>query len=384
MPAASPEIMSRAMSWTAEPTSPLAPAAARPGKRVGPSGEAITAAVVGLLGGALLGIVSILIRTEPSPRGDDLIYERIARNPLGVHTFPFGYRIGLPGLVHLLPFGYTTGFRLVAIAAAGGASAFAYLLMRCFSADRRVCIGLALLMCLSPPFVVVAIRNGRNTDIATVLLLMAGTYFVVRRRYLAFALTLLIGAAVREAVLFLIPLAYAVWADRLVDRRTISRLLAVALPACIAYLAIRVGLQTIGEAKVPGYGGSIVGQRLSVIGQGLSDPARELRRMFTIYGPLWIIAPLALRDLAFARRGLVLVACALASMTFALDWGRMILLAAPVFYASSAYVLSRHPRWTMAVFAALLALAIGYAIYMNDSGVQTGIVDNPLPPYPVR
>lgn len=342
------------------------------------------ALAVALAGALLLALISVVIRREPVPRGDDLIYEYIARHPLGVHTFPFGYRIGLPGLVHVLPLSDTSAFRLLAVLAAGGAGAFAYLLMRCFAHDRRVCAALALLLCISPPFVIVAIRNGRNTDIATVFLLMAGSYFLVRRRYVALAVTLLLGAAVREAVLFLIPLAYAVWAQRPVDRRAALRVLAVALPACAAYAAIRIGITTVGQAAVPGYGGSILGERLTVIKDGLKDPGQELRRLFTVYGPLWFVAPLALRNLAFARRGLVLVACALVSMTFALDWGRMILLAAPVFYASAAYVLERHRRWTALVLAAFLALAIGYAVYMNASGVQTGIIDSPPPPYPVR
>ena len=106
--------------------------------------------------------------------------------------------------------------------------------------------------------------------------------------------------------------------------------------------------------------------------------------MFTVYGPLWLVAPLALRDMRFGRRGLVLVALALASMTFALDWGRMILLAAPVFYPASAYVLARHPSWARPDLAAFLLLAIVYAVYMDVSGVKSGIIDNPPPPYPVQ
>jgi hypothetical protein len=30
------------------------------------------------------------------------------------------------------------------------------------------------------------------------------------------------------------------------------------------------------------------------------------------------------------------------------------------------------------------ALILGYAIYMDRSGVQHGIIDSPPPPYPVR
>jgi hypothetical protein len=78
------------------------------------------------------------------------------------------------------------------------------------------------------------------------------------------------------------------------------------------------------------------------------------------------------------------VACSLVSMTFALDWGRMIFLSAPVFYPAGAYTLTRHPRWRIPALVAFAALILGYAIYMDRSGVLHGIIDNPPPPYPVR
>jgi hypothetical protein len=342
------------------------------------------ATLVGVAGAIALALLSAPIRKEPTPRGDDLIYEDIARHPFGVHTFPFGFRLGLPLLVHVLPFDHTVSFTALALLAAGGACAFAYLLMRELGGERRVAIGLALALAISPPFLIVVLRHGRNTDIATVFLMMAATYFAVRRERLWLALTLALGVVVREAVLFVAPLAYALWALRPLDRRAARDALVVAAPAIAIYLAIRLGIATVGEARVPGYGGSLVGERFTVIKQGLQSAFQQARRMFTVYGPLWLLAPLALRDMRFARRGLVLVAFALLSMTFALDWGRMILLAAPVFYPASAYVLSRRPRWLWPVLAVLLALAVGYAVYMDVSGVQSGIVANPAPPYPVR
>lgn len=348
------------------------------------AGDRRAAWTIGVLGALALCVLSSVMPKEPTPRGDDLIYEDIARHPFGVHTFPFGYRLGLPLLVHVLPFSHLASFRALAWIAAGGAAAFAYLLMRQLGADGRVAGALALLMSVSPPFLIVALRNGRNTDIATVCFMMAATYFAVRRRHVALAVTLLLGTAVREAVLFVAPLAYAIWAVRPLDARAAVRTLAVAAPAVAAYAAIRLGIDTVGEAQVPGYGGSLVGERFTVIKQGLDSAFQEARRMFTVYGPLWLLAPLALRDMRFARRGLVLVALALASMTFALDWGRMILLAAPVFYPAGAYALSGRRRWWAPTLVCFLALVVGYAVYMDVSGVRTGIVENPPPPYPVR
>jgi hypothetical protein len=350
----------------------------------GPRREARSVALVSLAGGLSLALLGALVRHEPTPRGDDAIYEAIARHPFGTHTFPFGYRFGLPWLVHVLPFGPTFSFQLLACLAVAGAAGFAFLLMRHLDIDARIAGVVAVLMCVSPPFLIVAIRDGRNTDIATVMFLMAGAYFIVRRGYWQLALTLLLGAAVREAVLFLIPLAYAVWAVQLLDRRAVGRAVLIGLPALVAYAAIRVGIHTTGEAQVPGYGGSLVSERFTVIRDGLRSPFQEARRMFTVYGPLWLAAPLALRDMSWARRGLVLVALSVASMTFALDWGRMILLSAPIFYPAAAHVLRSRPRWLVPALLASLVLIGGYAVYMDRTGVRTGIIENPPPPYPVR
>ena len=339
---------------------------------------------MGVIGAVALGLLSAPIRKEPTPRGDDLIYEDIARHPFGVHTFPFGFRLGLPLLVNWLPFGHTFSFTALALLAAGGAAAFAYLLMCRLGSDRRVAVALALLMSVSPPFLIVMLRHGRNPDIATVFLLMAASYCAARRERWCLAVTLALGVVVREAVLFVVPFAYALWAVRPLDRRAALDTIAVAAPAVAVYAAIRLGIRTVGETQVPGYAGSLVAERFTVIKQGLQSAFQEARRMFTVYGPLWLVAPLALRDMRFARRGLVLLALALLSMTFALDWGRMILLAAPAFYPASAYVLSRYPGWTRPVLATFLLLAIGYAVYMEVSGLKTGIIDNPLPPYPVQ
>jgi hypothetical protein len=342
------------------------------------------ALTVGSLGALALGILGALVRRETVPRGDDRIYEDIARHPLGVHTFPFGYRLGLPALVHVLPFDHTTSFVALALLFAGGAAAGAFLLMRELGVSRALGAALAILMCVSPPFLIVLIREGRNTDIATVFFMVIASWFAVRRQYRSLAVTLLVGVAFREAVLFVAPLAYALWASRPLDRRAATRALLVAAPALAAYAAIRVGIHTIGEAQVPGYGGSLLGERLQVIRSGLDQPFQQARRLFTVYGPLWLLAPLALRDMSFARRGCVLVAAALVSMTFALDWGRMILLAAPVFYPAAAHALDRRRSWRVPALAACLLLALGYAAYMDRSGTRTGIIENPAPPYPVQ
>jgi hypothetical protein len=342
---------------------------------------ALGIAAVGALG---LAVLSLSLRHETVPRGDDLIYERMARDPLGAHTFPFAYRIGVPWLAHVLPFSHTVSFELLAWTAAGGAAGFAYLLMRRLHSSAALAAGLALALALSPPMLVVGLREGRDLDAATLLFMTAATLFVVERRLRLLAATLALGVLVREAELFVVPLAYAVWAGRLWDPGALRRACAVGAPALAVYLALRLGIQSVGSAQVPGYGGSLIAARLTVVDTGLRDLLVEARRSFSVYGPLWIAAPLALASMTFARRGLVLVAACLLSMTFALDWGRMIFLAAPVFYPAGAFTLARHPRWRIPALVAFALLIVVYAVHMDRSGVQVGILESPPPPYPVR
>jgi hypothetical protein len=339
---------------------------------------------VGLIGALALGVMSELSRRETVPRGDDEIYQRMAQHPFAVHTFPFAYRIGLPWLVHVLPFSYTASFELLAWLAAGGAAGFAFVLMSRLDTPRGLAAGLALALALSPPMLIVALREGRNTDAVTILFMMAATLFLVEGRLRAFTAALVVGVLFREAVLFVIPLAYAVWATRAWDASAAKRAALAGAPALLAFLVLHLAIPTVGRDAVPGYRGSLIGERVSVLEAGVHSLLTEARRMFSAYGPLWLAAPLALASSRFARRGLVLVACCVVSMTFALDWGRMIFLSAPVFYPAGAHTLRRHPRWRIPALLAFAALILGYAIYMDRSGVQHGIIDNPPPPYPVR
>src|SRR5207247_1915737 len=161
--------------------------------------------------------------------------------------------------------------------------------------------------------------------------------------------------------------AYAIWAQRLWDLDAAKRVAVVAAPAVVIYVGLRVGLPTVGREQVAGYG-SLLSGRADVLRSGANEIGVQLRRMFTVYGPLWFFAPFALRNMRLAQRGLVLVALCVVSMTFALDWGRIILLAAPIFYAAGAFVLRSRPRAGTAVLLAFAVLIGVYAVYMDRSG----------------
>ena len=346
-------------------------------------GRGHLAVAIGVAGTLAIMLLDALVRDEPTPRGDDLIYERMAQDPSAPHTYVFAYRIAVPWLVHVLPFDHEVSFSVIAWICSGAAGAALFLLLERLGTSRRVSVALAFVLVLSPPLLVASLRQGRNPDPLTVLVMVTGALFIVARCPKALAVTMLIGALNRESALFLGPLAYAAWADRPWDRAALLRAAAVTAPALMAFAALRLTIPTVGREQVPGYGQSLLGGRLEVLERGLSSPGVEARRLLSVYGPLWLLAPLALRDFWFARRGLVLVALCLVAMTFALDWGRIAFIAAPVVYAAAAWTLDRRPRLIVPALAACAVLIFGYAAYMQITGVDNIIEQSP-PPYPVR
>jgi hypothetical protein len=341
------------------------------------------AALVGLAGLACLLVIDAFVLDQTSPRGDELIYELMARDPFAAHTYPFAYRIGVPTLVHLLPFGHTFSFSLLAWLSSGGAAAVAFVLMRRFGVGRPLAAAMALCLATCPPLVVASLRQGRSVDPESVLVMLAGALAIVDRRPVALGAVVAAGALVRESSLFLAPFAYAFWAERPWDAVVARRVALASLPGVAAYAALRLALPTVGREQVLGYG-SALGGRIDVLREALGDPWVQARRLASSFGPLWLAAPFALRGLRFARAGLVLVGLCALAMLFAADWGRIVLLAAPVFYVAGAWVLRERAILAALAVASFVAMNVGYAIYMDQSGVQRNIIEGPLPSYPVR
>ncbi len=324
---------------------------------------------------AVAAVLSAVLLHEAGLSGDEPYYARIASHPGGAHNFPYAFRIGVPYLVHVLPFSPALSWELLALLADGVAAGALFALLREFDVKARLGVWLAVGFSVSPTLLVVLLRNGRSVDAAAVMVITLGCLFIVRRQKLALAITLLVGTTIHESCLFLVPLAYAVWAQRPIDPRALRDLVLVAGAPVIIYVYLRTAIVAVGESYQPGYAGPFFSERVDVLRDALGSGGwrLELRRLAIVYGPLWLCAPFALRTLRFARRGLVLVALCLASMAFALDWGRAIFFAAPVIYVSAAYALGHRRQLAIATVIALLAVDLGYAGYMQVHGVKHGL-----------
>jgi hypothetical protein len=327
------------------------------------------------------GAVNLILLHQVGLSGDEPYYARIANHPAGPHNFPYAFRIGVPYLVHVLPFAHSFSWRFLALLFAAIAAGGMYALLREFDIGENLSLWLAICFVVSPPLLVVFLRNGISVDPAAVMVITLGCLFIVRRKLWLLTATLVCATVVHESCLFLIPLAYAFWADRFVDARALRDVCLVAILPVVIYVYIRVSIIAVGEIYQPGYNGAFLTERIDVIRDALrgSGWRTEIRRLFIDYGPLWAAAPFALRDLRFARRGLVLVMLCVGSMTFALDWGRMAFFAAPVIYAAAAYTLRNRRRLAILAIAGLLILDVGYAIYMQVHGVKHGL-DSTAPP----
>jgi hypothetical protein len=340
---------------------------------------------VGALATLALVLADALVRDAAQPpRGDELIYERMADAPFDEHTFPFAYRIGLPLLVHVLPFGHETSFSGLGWLAAGASASVLYVLLRRFGVSAWLAVALGLALVLSPPMLLVSLRQGRNPDALAVLAMLAGTLCVVDRRPRALAVVLLLGALVRETTLFLIPFAYAMWAQRRLDAAALRRTALAAAPALAAYAAVRGLVPTVGREHVLGYDKGLVAGRREVLDAAADQWWDQTRRVASAFGPLWLCLPFAVREMRFARAGLIVLGLVAASCLFALDWGRILFLAAPVVFVAAGWVLERHRRAATVVLVAFAAMSVGYAVHMDRGGVVDGIDRAAPPPYPVR
>ena len=235
------------------------------------------ALAVGLAALLVLLVMDAYVRDSPAPKGDELIYELMAQNPFDPHTFPFAYRVAVPTLVHILPFSHEFSFSALTWLFSAGCGTLAYVLLRRFEVGKPLAAGVGLAFAICPTLFVVSLRQGASVDPESVFVMFAGTLAIVDRRPLVLAAILLVGVFVRESTLFLIPFAYAVWADRLWDGETLGRVLAVSLPALVAYAALRLAIPTVARDQVLGYD-SLLGGRADVLQAAADDPQYPLRR----------------------------------------------------------------------------------------------------------
>jgi hypothetical protein len=120
----------------------------------------------------------------------------------------------------------------------------------------------------------------------------------------ALFVTLLAGTTIHESRLFLVPLAYAVWAQRPIDARALRDLVLVAGLPVVVYLFLRSSIVALGQIYQPGYTGPLLSQRWTMIRNALHHGGwdGELRRLAIDYGPLFFADPVFYVSAAFVLK----------------------------------------------------------------------------------
>jgi len=163
-------------------------------------------------------------------------------NPFGFHIAPYCWRVGNPLLAKLLPFGSQTSFLLLAYGFVALTGTLSWLLARQAGFSRTLALtGLLFFFSLQwgPKFL---LFDFWLPDAAILALMTLAVLLLLRGNLVAFALITAAGVAVKESMLFVLPLVYTFNAARLIDRRAALRTLLAGLPALTTFVVIRTAI----------------------------------------------------------------------------------------------------------------------------------------------
>lgn len=206
---------------------------------------------------ALAAVSLFALRTSLMTRGNALFaepgwdhhaYIAMARdNPIDFHLAPFSWRVGLPTVAKALPFGLQASFFLLAFVALTATVVVLYYSIRAAGFSRQyalLSVGFLLSLGWAVKF---ALQDFWLPDGLVFLAVTGALLCILQKRVAAFAVVVLLGVLVKEAVVFVVPLYYTLQAKRVVDARLAIRTVAVALPAVAALLALRLAIPTRNE-----------------------------------------------------------------------------------------------------------------------------------------
>ena len=152
---------------------------------------------VGLACLVVMVIADLAIKHETGIRGDDPYYERMATHPGRAAHVPLRLpRRGPVDRARAAVHARDRRSRCWRCWRWPRPAAVLFTILRMFEIGTTLSAALMIGLVLSPPALVVLLRNGRNVDPESLLILTLGTLFILRRQRLALAITMFIGAAV--------------------------------------------------------------------------------------------------------------------------------------------------------------------------------------------
>lgn len=205
---------------------------------------------------ALLMVALVLVvdrLVEEHPRfdvGDHLVYIPMAQSPGDPHPTPYCYRKLVPTLAWILPIETQSSFYLLTLLFLWGTGIVLYLVLRELGENRFYALaGVALFYALNwgAKFLLY------DFWLVDPALFLAGTlsvYAALRGSIVGTAAAITLGVTAKETAVFLLPLCYGIWAQRLVDLRAIRKILVVAIVPIAVFVLLRVFVPASGSFDI--------------------------------------------------------------------------------------------------------------------------------------
>ena len=271
-------------------------------------------------------------------------YLVMAEQPLGLRIAPFSWRLIGPLIAGVLPFSISTSFRIVAFCTLWLTAVAMFVLLRRLG-HRDVLAAVGMLLFLSLWWVAgYPLYNFWLPDVLVYLSVLVLAIAAVDRRPVLFAVVLVICVLAKEQVLIAGPLWYGLSTGRLFDGRRFAEMVAVALPALVLLIAVRIVLPA---ANTDSAHVAQLGLTLNVYDQLPPDPQVLFQKFGTLRLPTYRVLAqewtlnafgvLPLLGLAALRRSAVtlarwspFLALVYAQPLLASNTTRLIVLAFPV------------------------------------------------------
>ena len=175
-------------------------------------------------------------------------YIYMAEHPLGsFHIAPASFRIAVPFVVKNLPFNTLTGFRIQTfVFLVCTAVLLYYVLLAAKYSELESFLGIVMFWSYGAATKLL-LGDPYSPDPASYAVSLGALYFLLKDRDILLALTLALGATVKETIVLIVPLVYTIRAQRLIDFRLLIRTALIGLPTLLVLLGIRQWIPPYNE-----------------------------------------------------------------------------------------------------------------------------------------
>ncbi len=198
-----------------------------------------------------------------SAGGDHLHYIAMAEEPDGLYQAPFCFRVLTPTLARLMPFGLADSFYFLAVIFLVGTGVLVYYIV--FETVREnwlAMTGVALFYSLSAG-AKFCLYDFWLTEPALFFFSGLSLYLLLRKHDIWFSITLAVAVLAKESALFLLPLAYSIRAEGLLDKKAAAHALVVAVLPVAVYFGVRTAVPALPQLSPSELFGMVGLERLS-------------------------------------------------------------------------------------------------------------------------